>query len=57
MEVIKDGYFWESYDQASKKAGLNPEWDRLEMQREYACDQAGIPDHIHESIKNSHDQH
>ena len=56
MEEIKDGYFWEIYDIASQKAEQDPEWNRLEMLREYAYDQAGISDDLRESVENSMDQ-
>lgn len=54
--MIDDNIFWKAYDKANLIAEKHPDWDRLEMQREFAFDQAGISDELREIIENTMDR-
>ena len=51
-----DKSFWDVYDKAAATAEKHPDWDYLEMQREFVFDQTGIPDEFREEIENSMDR-
>ena len=51
-----DKIFQEIYDKAAAIAAKHPDWDYLEMQREFVFDQTRISDEFREEIENSMDR-